>query len=109
MGIIKSMISSAATAIGEGLQDQFLEVIEPEDMGEQTVMTRGVQMRKGRGGNRRGNDHIISNGSVIHVYDSQFMILTDGGRIIAIQQNRGIIRLIIPVCLLCITESWGML
>ncbi len=82
MGIIKSMISSAATAIGEGLQDQFLEVIEPEDMGEQTVMTRGVQMRKGRGGNRRGNDHIISNGSVIHVYDSQFMILTDGGRII---------------------------
>ena len=81
MGIIKSMISSAATAIGDGLQDQFLEVIEPEDMGEQTVMTRGVQVRKGRGGNRRAEE-IISNGSVIHVYDSQFMILTDGGRII---------------------------
>ena len=81
MRIIKSMISSAATAIGDGLQDQFLEVIEPEDMGEQTVMTRGVQVRKGRGGNRRAEE-IISNGSVIHVYDSQFMILTDGGRII---------------------------
>lgn len=49
-------------------------------MGEHTVLTQGVRMRKGA--NVRGDSHVISNGSVIHVYENQFMILTDGGKII---------------------------
>ena len=49
-------------------------------MGEQTLFTEGNIVRQGS--NRRGNSDVISNGSVIHVYDNQFMILTDGGKII---------------------------
>ena len=58
----------------------WLEVIEPENMGGQTVLTAGV--RTGKGANRKGGKDTISNGSVIHVYEGQFMMLLDGGRIV---------------------------
>lgn len=76
MGLIKASIQAAKGAAA----DQWLEVVEPQDMGEHTVLTQGVRMRKGA--NVRGDSHVISNGSVIHVYENQFMILTDGGKII---------------------------
>ena len=76
MGLIKAAIQAAKGAAA----DQWLEVVEPQDMGEHTVLTQGVRMRKGA--NVRGDSHVISNGSVIHVYENQFMILTDGGKII---------------------------
>ena len=73
MGLIRAALGTAAGA----LKDQFLEAVEPVDMGEHTVFTIGAV--KGRGGKASG---IISNGSVIHVYDNQFMILVDGGKIV---------------------------
>ena len=73
MGIIRAAFSSVSGA----LKDQFLEAVEPVDMGEHTVFTQG--MMKGKGGRASG---VISNGSVIHVYDNQFMILVDGGKIV---------------------------
>ena len=77
MGIIRAAMQSAAS----GLADQWLEVIEPEDMGAQTVLTSGVKMNR-KSQNRRGTKDVISNGSVIHVYDNQFMMLVDGGKVI---------------------------
>ena len=76
MGIIRAAVDS----IKGGLADQWLEIIEPDDMGEQTVFTCGVKNRKGS--NRKGTEDTISNGSVVHVYDNQFMMLVDGGKII---------------------------
>ena len=80
MGIIRTAISTVTKAAGSALQDQFLEVIEPYEMGENTVFTKGVAVRKGA--NKRKTADTISDGSVIHVYDNQFMILTDGGKVI---------------------------
>ena len=77
MGIIKA----AAASIGSGLADQWKEVIEPADMGMQTLMTSGTATGR-RSSNTKGSRNIISNGSVIHVYDNQFMMLVDGGRMI---------------------------
>lgn len=76
MGIIRA----AMEAVSGGLADQWLEVYEPDDMGERTVFTRGVKTRKGQ--NARGSSDTVSNGSVIHVYDNQFMMLVDGGKIV---------------------------
>ena len=76
MGIIKAAIQS----VSGGLADQWLEVVEPDDMGERTVFTSGVSIRKGQ--NKKGTDNTVSNGSVIHVYDNQFMMLVDGGRLV---------------------------
>ena len=71
MGIVRAALSTVSGA----LSDQFLEAVEPGEMGERTVFTKGVIKGKKRGGD------IISNGSVIHVYDNQFMMLVDGGKI----------------------------
>ena len=76
MGIIRA----ALQAVSGGLADQWLEVYEPGDMGDRTVFTRGIKTRKGQ--NVKGSSDTVSNGSVIHVYDNQFMMLVDGGKII---------------------------
>ena len=76
MGIIRAAVST----VKGSLEDQWLEVVEPYEMDAQTVCTRGVVMRKGR--EKKGSPDVLSNGSVIHVDENQFMILTDGGRII---------------------------
>ena len=76
MGIIRAAVST----VKGSLEDQWLEVVEPYEMDAQTVCTRGVVMRKGR--EKKGSPDVLSNGSVIHVDENQFMILTDGGKII---------------------------
>ena len=74
MGIIRAAVGSVTGA----LSDQFLEVVEPVNMGPQTLMTQGKLKNK----SGFTSSDIISNGSCVHVYDNQFMILTDGGKII---------------------------
>ncbi len=76
MGIIKAVTQ----AIGKGFADQWLEVYEANDMGERTVFTNGVLIRNGQ--NKKGTDNTVSNGSIIHVYDNQFMMLVDGGKVV---------------------------
>ena len=87
MGIIKAV----AGAMGGGLADQWLEVIEPDEMSDATVFTRGVKVRRNdkRGQNQKGTDNIVSNGSVVHVYPNQFMMLTDGGKIVDYTAEEG--------------------
>lgn len=87
MGIIKEATSS----IGGTLADQWLEVIEPEDMSDQTVMTKGVMVRKDdkRGSNRKGTSDVITDGSVVHVYPNMMMLLVDGGKIIDYTAEEG--------------------
>lgn len=76
MGIIKAVTQ----AIGGAFADQWLEVYEADNMGDQTVFSRGVMIRKGQ--NQKGSDNTVTNGSIIHVYDNQFMMLVDGGKVV---------------------------
>ena len=76
MGIIKA----AAHAMGGALADQWLEVYEPNDMSDKTVFTNGSLIRRGQ--NVKGTNQTVTNGSVIHVYDNQFMMLVDGGKVV---------------------------
>ena len=85
MGIIKSVKS----AIGGAFGDQWLEVVEPDDMGDQTVFVRGAQVRQGRGSNVKGSSDTVTNGSVIHVYPNQFMMLVDGGKVVDYTAEEG--------------------
>ena len=85
MGLIKA----AASAIGSGLADQWLEVFEANDMGGSTVFTSGVPVRKGKGSNTKGTSNIVSNGSVIHVYPNQFMMVVDGGKVVDYTAEEG--------------------
>ena len=83
MGIIKAV----ASAVGGALADQWLEVIEAEDMSDRTVFTKGVKIRNGQ--NKKGLDDVVSNGSVIHVYPNQFMMLVDGGKVVDYTAEEG--------------------
>ena len=85
MGIIKAV----ASAVGGALADQWLEAIEPDDMGDRIVFARGVQVRRGKGSNTKGSSDIVSNGSVIHVYPNQFMMLVDGGKVVDYTAEEG--------------------
>ena len=87
MGLIKAI----GSAIGGSLADQWLEVIEPNDMGDNTVFTNGVTVRKDdkRNSNRKGTEDTVSNGSVIHVYPNQFMMLVDGGKVVDYTAEEG--------------------
>ena len=74
MGLIKAAVGSVTGT----LRDQFQDVVEPVSMGAQTLFVQGrVRGKKGF-----SSSDVISNGSVIHVYDNMFMILVDGGKII---------------------------
>lgn len=76
MGIVRAIGQS----IKGGLADQWLEIIEPDNMSDHTVFCRGIKTRKGQ--NVKGTDDTVSNGSLIRVYDNQFMLLVDGGKVV---------------------------
>ena len=80
MGLIKA----ATSMVGGGLADQWLEVIEPDNMSDTTVMTKGVKVRKDdkRGSNRKGTEDVLTDGTVVHVCPNMMMLLVDGGKII---------------------------
>lgn len=86
MGIIKATLN----AIGGNLADQWLEVLEADSMSDTTVFAKGVKVRRDRrNNNKRGYDDVISNGSIIHVYPNQFMILVDGGKVVDYTAEEG--------------------
>ena len=86
------LILAAAGAIGGNLGDQWLDAIEAQDMGEGVVFCKGAKLRSDdrRSHNRRGTTDVISNGSKIHVYDRQAMMLVDGGRITEFSAEPGL-------------------
>lgn len=80
MGLIKATFD----AMGGSLGDSWLEVLEADNMDDKTVFTSGVAVRKNsrRNSNKKGEANVVSNGSIIHVYDNQFMMLVDGGKVV---------------------------
>ena len=87
MGIIKAFFG----AVGGTLADQWQEVIEADSMSDTTVFAKGVKVRPNdkRNSNKKGTEDIVSNGSIIHVYPNQFMILVDGGKIVDYTAEEG--------------------
>lgn len=81
MGIIRASID----AIRGGLADSWLEVIEPAPMSDTDCFVPGIKMTqngKMSSQNTKGSANSVSNGSIIHVNDNQFMMLLDGGKVV---------------------------
>jgi len=87
MGIIRAVTS----AVGGALADQWLEVIEPDNMNASTLMTTGSAVRRGdkRNQNKKGTANLITDGSVIMVGENQCMLLVDGGKVIDYSAEAG--------------------
>ncbi len=80
MGIIRAALG----AIGGVLADSYLEAIECVDMSDTTVYARGSRVHgsDSRYTNKKGTEDIVSDGSIIHVGENQFMLLVDGGKVV---------------------------
>lgn len=86
MGIFKIGME----AISSTLSDQWLESVEPAELNNEVLATYGViKSKEAHKRNNKGSDNVISNGSVIHVPDNCFMLLIDGGKIIAATDEPG--------------------
>ncbi len=76
MGLIKMVTG----AIGGAIKEQTLEAFQPSPMSDTTVFAPAVAPHSNN--NPYGTEGVISNGSIIQVYDNQMMILVDGGRVV---------------------------
>ncbi len=74
MGLISAVIQSASST----LKDQWLEYFYCESLPPDVLMAKGHKRTKG---NNKGDDNIITNGSVIAVADGQCMMVVEQGRI----------------------------
>ncbi len=78
MGLIKAGVG----ALGGVLADQWREFFYCESMDENVLVKKGEKRVGGRSSNKKGEDNVISNGSVIAVNDGQCMIIVDQGKVV---------------------------
>ena len=86
MGLIKAVTS----AVGGVVADQWEEYFYCDSLDADVLVTKGHKRQKGRGaGNNKGEDNIISNGSVIAVNEGQCMIIVDQGKVVELCAEAG--------------------
>ena len=75
------LIAAGLGALNGVLADQWKEFFYCDSLDKEMLMVKGQKRISGRSSNTKGNDNIISNGSVIAVADGQCMIIVDQGKI----------------------------
>ncbi len=85
MGLIKAITGAA----GGVLADQWREFFYCESLTADILVSKGAKRVGGRSSNTKGEDNIISNGSVIAVSDGQCMIIVDNGKVTEICAEPG--------------------
>jgi len=78
MGLIKALVG----ATGSVLADQWREFFYCDSLDANTLAVRGQKRTNSkRSSNYKGDDNIISNGSIVAVADGQCMMIVDNGKI----------------------------
>ena len=85
MGLIKAI----SGAVGGVLADQWKEYFYCEALPANVIATKGQKRVSGRSSNTKGEDNIISNGSVIAIADGQAMIIVEQGKVVDICAEPG--------------------
>jgi membrane protease subunit (stomatin/prohibitin family) len=78
MGLLKA----AGGALGGVLADQWREFFYCDALPDNVIVKKGQKRTSARSSNVRGEDNIISNGSIITVNNGQCMIIVEQGRIV---------------------------
>ncbi len=77
------LLRAAKDAIGGLLADQWREYFYCDAIPSDVLVIKGVkQVTQGRNSNTKGNDDIITNGSIIAVNEGQCMLIVDQGKIV---------------------------
>ncbi len=85
MGLISAALGSA----GGVLADQWKEYFYCEALPADVLAVKGYRRASSRSSNYKGNDNIISNGSVIAVADGQCMMIVEQGKVVDICAEPG--------------------
>ena len=85
MGLIKAGMG----ALRGTLADQWKEFFYCDAMDNDVLVTKGKKRMNSRSSNKKGNDNIISNGSVIAVADGQCMIIVEQGKVVEVCAEAG--------------------
>lgn len=85
MGLIKAGMG----ALGGTMADQWKEFFYCDAMEKDVMVTKGRKRTSSRSSNTKGNDNIISNGSVIAVADGQCMMIVEQGKIVEVCAEPG--------------------
>lgn len=85
MGLLRAGLGAA----GGVMADQWKEFIYCESMAADVLACKGSKRTGGRSSNTRGEDNVISNGSVIAVNDGQGMLVVQNGKIIEVALEPG--------------------
>ena len=75
------LISAGLGAVSGVLEDQWKEFFYCEAIDKDILVTKGKK-RVGKHSSNKGDDNIITNGSVIAVADGQCMIIVDQGKVV---------------------------
>ena len=85
MGLIKAGIG----ALGGALADQWKEFFYCDSIDKDLLVVKGQKRTSSRSSNTKGNDNIISNGSVIAIADGQCMIIVEQGKVVEVCAEPG--------------------
>ena len=77
MGLLKA----GAGALGGVLADQWREYFYCDALDADVLVTKGIKRTSKRSSNTKGNENIISNGSIVAVAAGQCMIIVEQGKI----------------------------
>ena len=85
MGLLQAGIG----ALSGVLADQWREYFYCDSMPENVLMTKGVKRTGSRNTNTKGEDNIITNGSIIAVNEGQCMMIVEQGAIVEFSAQAG--------------------
>ena len=75
-------LKAGAGALGGVLADQWREFFYCESLDADTLVAKGEKRVGKRSSNKKGDDNIISNGSIISINEGQSMIIVESGKIV---------------------------
>ena len=89
MGLIKAIAGAAGGVLADSWRDFFY--CDSDLLDENTLAVKGQKRTssKGRSSNTKGEDNIISNGSIVAVNDGQCMIIVESGEIVEVCAEPG--------------------
>lgn len=85
MGLIKAI----GSAFSSTMADQWKEFFYCDALSNEVLVKKGQKRVSGRSSNTKGDDNIISNGSVIAVNEGQCMIIVEQGKVVDVCAEPG--------------------
>lgn len=88
VGIFMGLLKAGVGALAGVLEDQWREYFYCEALSSDVLVTKGIKRTSKRGSNK-GNDNIISNGSIIAINEGQCMMIVEQGKVVEFSSESG--------------------